>query len=297
MRLSREGGGYTFEGLGFHGEGLEVVHEALKEKTGMILATGPAGSGKTTTLYTMLDTLNTPDVNISTIEDPVEYQIPRVNQTQVRADIGLTFASGLRSILRQDPDIIMVGELRDTETASLAVSASLTGRRVFSALHARSAAEGITRLVDMNFDPLAVAGNVRVIIGQQWVPELDAEKEAYKLTKTQLDALAERADMDKVLAALQAERMIDANHGWDDVKFYRPQPSSEREDGHKARAIMYEVLRVTPTIQERIIKRASADEITEQARKEGMLSMLEDGIFKAAQGIISLEEVLRAVAE
>lgn len=153
------------------------------------------------------------------------------------------------------------------------------------------------RLVDMNFDPLAVAGNVRVIIGQQWVSELDAEKESYKLTKTQLDALAERADMDKVLAALQAERMIDANHGWDDVKFYRSQPSLEREDGHKARAIMYEVLRVTPTIQERIIKRASVDEITEQARKEGMLSMLEDGIFKAAQGIISLEEVLRVVAE
>ena len=147
MRLLKESGGaFTLEGLGFHGEGLERIHNAIRQKTGIVLATGPTGSGKTTTLYTVLDILNTPDVNISTIEDPIEYQIARINQTQVKPEIGLTFGSGLRTLLRQDPNIIMVGEIRDSETASLAVNASLTGHLVLSTLHTNSASGAVPRL-------------------------------------------------------------------------------------------------------------------------------------------------------
>lgn len=298
MRLLREGGGgYTLESLGFHGEGLERLHEALKLKTGMILTTGPTGSGKTTTLYTMLDTLNTPDVNISTIEDPVEYQMPRINQTQVRSDIGFTFASGLRSLVRQDPDIIMVGEIRDNETASLAVNAALTGHLVFSTLHTNSAAGTIPRLLDMDIEPFLLISTVNIIIAQRLVRKLCPEKDTYKLTKAERDALAENADMDKILNALREEQIIGKNDEWDDVKFYRPKSSPECEDGYKGRIGMHEILKVTPTIKELIVKNASADEIDAQARKEGMLSMIEDGIFKAAQGITSVEEVLRVVSE
>src|SRR3989344_3942365 len=151
--LKEDTHGFSLEGLGFHGEGLERIHASLKQKTGMVLATGPTGSGKTTTLYTMLDILNKPEVNISTVEDPIEYQMPRVNQTQVKPEIGLTFANGLRSLLRQDPDIIMVGEIRDGETAGLAVNASLTGHLVLSTIHTNSASGAIPRMIDMGVEP------------------------------------------------------------------------------------------------------------------------------------------------
>src|SRR3989338_8002047 len=150
MRLLKEDvSGFTLESIGFHGEGLEIIHYATKQANGMILTTGPTGSGKTTTLYTILDILNTPDVNISTIEDPIEYQMSRINQTQVKPEIGFTFSNGLRSLVRQDPDIIMVGEIRDNETAALAVNAALTGHLVLSTLHTNSAAGAIPRLLDM----------------------------------------------------------------------------------------------------------------------------------------------------
>jgi type IV pilus assembly protein PilB len=154
MRLLRENfGGFTLESMGFHGESLEKVYEATRQANGMILTTGPTGSGKTTTLYTLLEILNTVDVNISTIEDPIEYQMPRINQTQVKPEIGFSFANGLRSLVRQDPDIIMVGEIRDDETASLAVNAALTGHLVLSTLHTNSAAGAIPRLMDMKVEP------------------------------------------------------------------------------------------------------------------------------------------------
>src|SRR3989338_3781334 len=187
MRLLIENSkSFTLETLGFFGDGLEKIHKAIKKPVGMVLATGPTGSGKTTTLYTILDILNTPEVNISTIEDPIEYRMPRVNQTQVRPDIGFTFADGLRSLVRQDPDIIMVGEIRDNETASLAINASLTGHLVVSTLHTNSAAGALPRLLDMKVEPFLIASTVNVIIGQRLVRRLWKSKKPYKLKKAEL---------------------------------------------------------------------------------------------------------------
>src|SRR3989338_7289224 len=168
MRILKENAhGFSLEILGFHGEALERIHNSLKQKTGMVLATGPTGSGKTTTLYTMLEILNKPEVNISTVEEPIEYQMPRVNQTQVKPEIGLSFANGLRSLLRQDPDIIMVGEIRDGETAGLAVNASLTGHFVLSTIHTNSAAGALPRLLDMKVEPFLLASSMTAIVAQR----------------------------------------------------------------------------------------------------------------------------------
>jgi type IV pilus assembly protein PilB len=173
MRLLRENvGSYTLESMGFHGINLERIHEAMKEANGMILTTGPTGSGKTTTLYTILELLNSPDVNISTIEDPIEYQVPRINQTQVKPEIGFSFANGLRSLVRQDPDIIMVGEIRDNETASLAVNAALTGHVVLSTLHTNSAAGAIPRLMDMKIEPFLLVSTINVVLAQRLIRKL-----------------------------------------------------------------------------------------------------------------------------
>src|SRR3989344_3018113 len=181
MRILKENShGFSLETLGFHGEGLERIYASLKQKTGMVLATGPTGSGKTTTLYTMLDILNKPEVNISTVEDPIEYQMPRVNQTQVKPEIGLSFANGLRSLLRQDPDIIMVGEIRDGETAGLAVNASLTGHLVLSTLHTSSAAGAIPRLLDMGAEAFLISSTVTLIMAQRVLRLINpAYKEPY----------------------------------------------------------------------------------------------------------------------
>jgi type IV pilus assembly protein PilB len=209
MRLLRESsGGFSLESLGFHGYGLETLHDATKAHTGLILVTGPTGSGKTTTLYTVLDILNTPDVNISTVEDPVEYQMQRINQTQVKPEIGLTFASGLRALLRQDPDIIMVGEIRDGETAALAINASLTGHLVLSTLHTNSAAGALPRFIDMGAEPFLIISTVNVIIAQRLVRKLFNNKDKYTLTKAEVDALAERADLPKLMKALKEEGIV-----------------------------------------------------------------------------------------
>src|SRR5665213_1586341 len=177
MRILRENfGAYTLESMGFHGLSLERLHQAMKRTNGMILTTGPTGSGKTTTLYTVLELLNSVDVNIATIEDPIEYQMARVNQTQVKPDIGFSFSNGLRSLLRQDPDIIMVGEIRDNETASLAVNAALTGHLVLSTLHTNSAAGAIPRLIDMKCEPFLIVSTVSIIIGQRLIRKLTSDK-------------------------------------------------------------------------------------------------------------------------
>ncbi len=298
MRLLREGGGgFTLESLGFHGSGLEHIHEATRASTGMILVTGPTGSGKTTTLYTILDILNTPDVNISTVEDPIEYQMPRVNQTQVRPDIGFTFAQGLRALVRQDPDVIMVGEIRDTETASLAVNAALTGHVVLSTLHTNSAAATIPRLVDMEAEPFLLVSTLRVIVGQRLVRRLCSEKEEYHLTKDEAESLAKSVDLDRVLKALRDEDKIAKGAGITEVTFYRPKPSDECPEGFTGRIGIHEVLPVTSQIRELIMQGVSADKIEAQAKKEGMLTMAEDGIFKAALGVTTVEEVLRVISE
>jgi type IV pilus assembly protein PilB len=263
----------------------------------MILATGPTGSGKTTTLYTILGILNNPDVNISTIEDPIEYQIPRINQTQVKPDIGFTFANGLRSLVRQDPDIIMVGEIRDNETAALAINAALTGHLVLSTLHTNSAAGAIPRLIDMDAESFLLVSTVRVIIGQRLVRQLCKTKKKYKISSSELDKLAEKIDMDRVLAALRDEQIVGPKDTWSSVAFYKPEPSEGCEDGYKNRIGIHEILHVSPAIEKLIIEEVSSGEIEAQARKEGMMTMAEDGIYKVARGVTSLEEVFRVISE
>ncbi|MDO8620445.1 MAG: GspE/PulE family protein [bacterium] len=298
MRLLREGAsGFTLEVLGFHGEALERIHEALKLSTGMILTTGPTGSGKTTTLYTMIDLLNTPDVNISTVEDPIEYQMSRINQTQVKPDIGFTFSSGLRALVRQDPDIIMVGEIRDNETASLAVNASLTGHLVLSTLHTNSAAGAVPRLIDMKVEPFLIVSTVNVIIAQRLVRKLCESKEKYFLNKAGLATLGKTVDLERVLKALKDERVVPATATWEKIGLYRPRPTPDAPDGFLSRVGIHEILKVTPTIRELIIKGGTSADIETQAKKEGMLTMIEDGIFKCVQGITTIEEVLRVVSE
>jgi type IV pilus assembly protein PilB len=298
MRLLRESvSGFTLEHLGFHGEGLERIHHATTLTTGMILTTGPTGSGKSTTLYTILDILNTPDVNISTVEDPIEYQMKRINQTQVKPEIGFTFSMGLRTLVRQDPDIIMVGEIRDGETAALAINASLTGHLVLSTLHTNSAAGAVPRLIDMKIEPFLLVSTINVIIAQRLVRKLSDDKEKHILTKDELASLKKIVDLDRVLLQLREEKIVKPGDTWEKIPFYKPVSTKEGEDGYKGRVGIHEVLKVTPTIRELIIKGATSAEIEIQAKKEGMLSMIEDGIFKAVQGQTTIEEVLRVISE
>ncbi|MCA9355957.1 type II/IV secretion system protein [Candidatus Nomurabacteria bacterium] len=298
IRLLKENSkGFTLEGLGFHGEGLEKIHNAMRQTTGMILATGPTGSGKTTTLYTVLDMLNTPDVNISTVEDPIEYQMPRINQTQVKSEIGLTFANGLRTLLRQDPDIIMVGEIRDGETVSLAINAALTGHLVLSTIHTNSAAGAIPRMIDMGAESFLIVSTVKTIIAQRLVRRLCNSKEKYFMEDAEIQALGKLIDLDRMLDFLKAEKLIKNTDTWKEVPLYRPKPGAECEDGYKGRVGIHEVMDVTPTIKELILKGASSDDIEAQAKKEGMMTMLEDGIYQAVLGLTSTEEVLRVITE
>lgn len=288
---------FTLEALGLRGEALEKVHDSLKRPVGMILITGPTGSGKTTTLYAMMEILNTPDVNISTVEDPIEYRMPRINQTQVNPKIGLTFASGLRSLVRQDPDIIMVGEIRDNETAGLAINAALTGHLVLSTLHTNDAAGAIPRLIDMKTEPFLISSTLTVIVAQRLIRRLCSEKEKYTLKDAELKNLTKYCDLDGLLKVLKEEKLVKPRANFRDIEFYRPKASKECPEGYKGRIGIYEVLSVTETIKELIVKQATTDQIQDQARKEGMTTMVEDGFIKAAQGITTIEEVLRVITE
>lgn len=295
--LNETSHGYTLEGLGFHGDGLELIHSSLKQKTGMILATGPTGSGKTTTLYTVLDMLNRPEVNISTVEDPIEYQMPRINQTQVKPEIGLTFANGLRTLLRQDPDIIMVGEIRDGETAGLAVNASLTGHLVLSTIHTNSAAGAIPRLTDIGVEPFLIISTVKTIISQRLVRKLSSQEGKYTMSADEIKALGKIVDLERMLGFLKKEKIISEDATWEKIPMYKPIKTDEFPDGYKGRLGIHEVLKVSTAIKEMIIKGASTDELELQAKKEGMMTMLEDGIFQAVTGLTTIEEVLRVVSE
>ncbi len=298
IRILKENShGFSLETLGFHGEALERIHDSLKQRTGMILATGPTGSGKTTTLYTMVDILNKPEVNISTVEDPIEYQMPRVNQTQVKPEIGLTFANGLRSLLRQDPDIIMVGEIRDGETAGLAVNASLTGHLVLSTIHTNSAVGAIPRLIDMGVEPFLITATVKTIIAQRLIRRLTPSKEKYFLSSSEVKSLAKLIDLDRMLDLLKSEKIIGGTDTWDKIPFYKAAKSGEFDNGYSGRIGMHEVLKVTTAIKDMIIAGASQDEMEVQAKKEGMMTMLEDGVFQAVLGVTTLEEVFRVVSE
>ena len=298
MRLLRDSiSGFTLESIGFHGVGLERMHEALRKTTGLVLACGPTGAGKSTTLYTLLDMVNTPDVNISTIEDPIEYQMNRINQTQVRPEIGFTFASGLRSLVRQDPDVIMVGEIRDKETASLAINAALTGHLVFSTLHTNSAAGAIPRLLDMGVEPFLLVSTLRVIIGQRLVRKLTPDKEPHELSREEQAKLEQIVDQGAILRTLKDEKAVAKDATWKNIPFFSAKEGGKSQSGYSGRVGIYEVLPVTATIKELMMKNTGGSEIEKQARSEGMLTMSEDGIFKAAQGVTTIEEVLRVITE
>lgn len=299
LRLLREDSqGFTLEGLGFRGEALEIIHRVINRPTGLVLATGPTGSGKTTSLYTILDILNTPQVNISTIEDPIEYRMPRINQTQVRPDIGFSFAQGLRTLVRQDPDIIMVGEIRDGETTSLAINASLTGHLVLSSLHTSSAAGAIPRLIDMKAEPFLIASTVTAVIGQRLVRQLCPEsRDKYRLKKNEINSLGKEIDLESIIKILKQEKVVDTKDTWETIDFYRPKESESCPTGYKGRIGIFEVVDVTPRIKELVMKSATMDEIQNAAREEGTITMVEDGFIKAVQGVTSVEEVLRASRE
>ncbi len=296
--LSEDNKGLTLETLGLAGKALEKVHQNIARPNGMILATGPTGSGKTTTLYTILDILNQPEVNISTVEDPIEYRMPRINQTQVRPKIGLTFANGLRALVRQDPDIIMVGEIRDNETAGLAVNAALTGHLVLSTLHTNSASGAFPRLIDMKAEPFLITSTVNVIIAQRLVRKLCSEtRKAYHLSEKDLKNFSEQVDLEKLLTTMKNEKIVGPKDTWETINFFRPQKSEDCPDGYKGRLGIYEVLEISEKIREMIVKEANTDQIEKQAKEDGMLTLIEDGIIKAAQGLTSIEEVLRATQE
>ena len=298
IKLLRENvSGFTLEAMGFHGEALEVLNGAIKQTTGLILTAGPVGSGKTTTLYTLLDLLNTPNVNISTIEDPVEYQMSRINQTQVKPEIGFTFANGLRSLVRQDPDIIMVGEIHNNETASLSINAALTDHLVLSALRTNSAAGVIPKLIDMKIEPFLIISTVKIIIAQRLVRKLGNDREKYFLSKSEILSLGKSVDLDRVLNFLKKEQIIGEKETMETIPFYRPKESIEMKDGYNGRICVAEVLKLSSTIKELALRGESEHVISEQAKKEGMVSMAEDGIFKAVQGVTTIEEVLRVISE
>lgn len=296
--LPEDAKGLTLEKLGLRSKAMEEIHQNIKKPHGLILVTGPTGCGKTTTLYTMMDILNEPGVNISTVEDPIEYRMPRINQTQVKPKIGLTFANGLRALVRQDPDIIMVGEIRDNETAALSINAALTGHLVLSTLHTNDAAGAFPRLIDMKAEPFLIASTTNIIIAQRLVRRLCPEiKQKYKLSSAELKSFREQFDLERVLKVIKEEKIIPSKTDWSDIEFYRPGKSEDCPDGYKGRIGIYEVLEVSETIKGLAIKEATSGQIGEQAKKEGMLTILEDGFIKAIQGITSIEEVLRVTQE
>jgi type IV pilus assembly protein PilB len=304
MRLLDETSkGLTLEKMGLTGNALEVVHRHIKRPNGMVLVTGPTGSGKTTTLYTIMDILNTTEVNISTVEDPVEYRMVRVNQTQTNAKIGMTFAAALRSLLRQDPDIIMVGEIRDGETMQIAVEAAMTGHLVLSTLHTNSAAGTLPRLLDMGAEAFLVASTVNVVIGQRLVRKLCNEcRVAYTLEEKEVQTLADTFDMDAILEMLKKTpelgESVKAKSTWKNVNFYRAKGCEQcNNEGYHGRLGIYEVLEMDESIGKLITSNASSDDIEKKARENGMRTMGEDGFIKAVQGVTSIEEVMRVTKE
>ncbi|PIT93926.1 hypothetical protein COU00_01680 [Candidatus Falkowbacteria bacterium CG10_big_fil_rev_8_21_14_0_10_43_11] len=290
----------SLEQIGFQPKSLEIVKKNIKKPHGMILVTGPTGSGKTTTLYTILNMLNSPKVNISTIEDPIEYSIPRVNQSQVNPKIGYTFANGLRALLRQDPNIIMVGEIRDNETAEIAIHAALTGHLVLSTLHTNDALTTLPRLLEMNVPSFLVASTTNLIIAQRLVRKICRECiQSYYLDKDEIAQLKKQINLDKIMASLQAEKIVtETEKNFEKLLFYKGKGCPEcGNTGYKGRTGIYETLSITPELAKLIAKGAPESELREEAAKQGMLKMIEDGFAKAKNGITTIEEVLRVTKE
>lgn len=301
MRLLDESG----ESLGLNDIGLNesmlgVLRRNLQKPHGMILVTGPTGSGKTTTLYAAMKELNTTAVNISTIEDPIEYRMPRINQTQVKPQIGLTFANGLRALVRQDPDIIMVGEIRDEETASLAINAALTGHLVLSTLHTNSAAGAIPRLLDMKVEAFLLASTVNLVMAQRLVRRLCVHcRQAAQVDQAILDSLKDVLDSDHLLEILQREGAAKKDATWTQVPFYQAVGCSAcGGTGYRGRIGIYECMEMTPAIQALTTPQATSQQLEDAARREqGMITMLEEGVIKAVSGVTTIEEILRVAKE
>ncbi|MBI2353283.1 type II secretion system ATPase GspE [Candidatus Dependentiae bacterium] len=268
------------EKLGFSARDLRVITQAIEEPNGIMLVTGPTGSGKTTTLYAILSRLNSPLVNIITVEDPVEYQLFGINQVQVNEKVGLTFAIALRSILRQDPDIVMIGETRDVETAQIAIQASLTGHLVLSTLHTNSSAATITRLIDMGIEPFLISSTLTAILAQRLVRKLcDSCKQIYTPSTSILHVLG--------ITPEKAQKMT----------FYKAIGCSKcMESGYLGRIPIFEIMQVTNTIAKLIIEKADARRIQKQAIEDGMTLLIQDGIAKIEAGLTTVEEVLSVAA-
>ncbi|MBU0722280.1 Flp pilus assembly complex ATPase component TadA [Patescibacteria group bacterium] len=290
----------TLEQLGLQPSALESIKRNISKPHGMILVTGPTGSGKTTTLYTIMNILNTPEVNIITIEDPIEYRIPRVNQSQVNPKIGYTFAVGLRAFLRQDPNIIMVGEIRDQETAEIAIHAAMTGHLVLSTLHTNDAVTTLPRLSDMGVPAFLVASTTNIIIAQRLVRKICPNCiQSYKLDKQTIVELKQQLDLENIMLMLEEKKIIiNAKQGIEALLFYRGKGCKQcSNSGYKGRLGIYEILEVTEEMSELILKKASPAELKKQAEKQNMLTIVEDGFIKAKNGITTIEEIMRVTKE
>ncbi len=300
--LDKSGTSLRLEDMGYHGRALRCIQEGIKNPNGMILTSGPTGSGKSTSLYALIQEIKSDEINIVTLEDPVEYKMDGINQIQVNADVGLTFASGLRSILRQDPDCVMVGEIRDAETAMLAVQAALTGHLVFSTLHTNSAAGILPRLLDMGIEPFLIASTVRTVIGQRLVRRI-VDPQPYQANPTEVAAI--QATLGEVLPTDQASiAAVSEDLGYQNIPMvnqpaytlYEGKDKPEAPGGYKGRMGLYEVFNVTEEIQNLIIDHATSGEIQKMAQSQGMLTMRQDGYLKAMAGFTTLNEVNRVAA-
>jgi len=290
----------SLEDLGFRPENVEIITRNVKKPHGMILVTGPTGSGKSTTLYTVLSMLNTKMVNISSIEDPVEYRIVGANQMQVNPKIGLTFAMGLRALLRQDPNIIMIGEIRDKETAEEAVHAAMTGHIVFSTLHTNTSAGALPRLLDIGVEPYLIASTINAVMAQRLVRNICADcKAEIKLEAGLIETLEKQFHMEKLMVILEKFKAVPAKtKNIKDVKFFKGKGCDKcSHTGYKGRMGIHEILEMTPEISDMIMQHKSSPEIEGEAEKNGMVLMWEDGFIKAAKGITTVDEIIRVSKE
>ena len=298
--LDKSGTSLKLEEMGYRGRALKSIRAALKFSNGMVLTSGPTGSGKSTSMYALIQEVKSDEVNIVTLEDPVEYKMPGINQIQVNNDVGLTFASGLRSVLRQDPNIVMVGEIRDKETAQLAVQAALTGHLVFSTLHTNSAAGILPRLLDMGIESFLIASTVRAVIGQRLVRRISEDKEEYKSDAAETAAIMatighllpeKPEDVAKVAADLGYKSL--PLKGQNAYTLFKGKDSPDAPGGYKGRMGLYEVFSINEDIQNLILKRATSAEIQKAAVAKGMVTMRQDGYLKALAGQTTLAEVNR----
>lgn len=301
MRLLHEGSKpLTLDQLGFLPDDKKKIEENIEAPHGMILVTGPTGSGKTTTLYSVLNMLNKTGVNISTIEDPIEYRVNGVNQSQINPRAGYTFASGLRAFLRQDPDVIMVGEIRDAETAEIAIHAAMTGHIVLSTLHTNDAPTTIPRLLDMGIPSFLVAFTANIIVAQRLVRKICPEcKQEFKLTQQNIADLERMIDTKKMLGLFKKNECLKTGEQkMESWTFYRGTGCHKcNNEGYKGRMGIYEILVVDKTVAELINKKATVEEIRKAAVANNFINILEDGLIKAKKGLTSIEEVLASAKE